>query len=607
MRLHPMALLAVLLALSATAAYVTAAPDNGSASSRAVGMNDSGFRSDVNGFGFQNYGENISNLSIVDLTPDEMRRMFGDKVCASTAGGKCVLTHPAKRWMNEAIKAMGSGHCEGMAVLSDLIYYNQISSDKFGGNTAVELPLRNELLQREIGYWWVTQVTNPGGSKRVNESPNAVLDTLIKAFKDGQKATEWWVMGIYMPDGSGGHAITPFAVEDVGNSISRIMVYDNNWPKDTRFVEVDRKSNTWKYQASINPNEPSTVYTGNASTKNLEIVSVSSRLGLQQCDFCDDDKGSRSKNGNSKGALPGYKNLQIWQNGKARALITDDQGRRIGYLPSGEFVNEIPNAEARNLRFGLNSGHSPIIFVPIESGSASRVNVTISSTANDNEENKAETAIIAPGLALEVSTPNLENSERQSIDLKTAEEGYAVSFSTNQKESPTITVDTNLQEITVSGVNMDPEGIINLNMNPTADTFNMSSIGNSDPGKIKIQETSIDIESGESSTFSSADILLQQNDGLSLDFADPNKKTGIPSLSITHGNGATDEVEMKDISLENLPGASDLSHKDLPDSLDLSSGEFPDNFDMPDVNFPGSSDISGTGMPSLGFPGALNS
>lgn len=597
-----MALLAVLLALNATAAYVMAAPDNGNASSRAVGMNDSGFRSDVNGFGFQNYGENQSNLSIIDLTPDEMRRMFGDQVCASIAGGKCVLTRPAKRWMNEAIKAMGSGHCEGMAVLSDLIYYNQISPDRFGGNTAVELPLRNELLQREIGYWWVTQVTNPGGSKRVYESPNDVLDTLIKAFKDGQKATEWWVMGIYMPDGSGGHAITPFAVEDMGNGTSRIMVYDNNWPKDTRFVEVDRKSNTWRYQASINPDEPSTIYTGNASTKNLEIVSVSSRLGLQQCDFCDGGNGSRSKDGNNKGALSGYKNLQIWQNGKARTLVTDDQGRRIGYLPSGKFVNEIPNAEARNLRFGLNSGHSPIIFVPIESGSAPRVNVTISSTADNNEENKAETAIIAPGLALEVSTPNLERGEQQSIGLKPAEEGYAVSFSTNQEESPKISVDTNYREVTISGFNMDPEGIINIDMNPTDNTFNMSTIGNSDPGKIQIQETSIDKESGESSTFSSADIPLQQDDGLSLNFADSNKETGIPSLSITHENGATDEVEMKAISIENLPDASDLVPGELPDPLDLSSGVLPDSFNIPDMNIPGSSDIPG--MPGgAGFPG----
>lgn len=596
-----MALLAVLLALNATAAYVMAAPDNGNASSRAVGMNDSGFRSDVNGFGFQNYGENQSNLSIIDLTPDEMRRMFGDQVCASIAGGKCVLTRPAKRWMNEAIKAMGSGHCEGMAVLSDLIYYNQISPDRFGGNTAVELPLRNELLQREIGYWWVTQVTNPGGSKRVYESPNDVLDTLIKAFKDGQKATEWWVMGIYMPDGSGGHAITPFAVEDMGNGTSRIMVYDNNWPKDTRFVEVDRKSNTWRYQASINPDEPSTIYTGNASTKNLEIVSVSSRLGLQQCDFCDGGNGSRSKDGNNKGALSGYKNLQIWQNGKARTLVTDDHGRRIGYLPSGEFVNEIPNAEARNLRFGLNNGHSPIIFVPIESGSAPRVNVTISSTADNNEENKAETAIIAPGLALEVSTPNLESGEQQSIGLKPAEEGYAVSFSTNQEESPKISVDTNYREVTISGFNMDPEGIINIDMNPTDNTFNMSTIGNSVPGKIQIQETSIDKESGESSTFSSADIPLQQDDGLSLNFADSNKETGIPSLSITHENGATDEVEMKAISIEDLPDASDLVPGELPDPLDLSSGVLPDSFNMPDMNIPGSSDISG--MPGAEFPG----
>ena len=59
--------------------------------------------------------------------------MFGDKVCASTAGGKCTLTYPAERWMNQAVSAMKLGHCEGIAVLSSLMYYNQTSPSLFGG------------------------------------------------------------------------------------------------------------------------------------------------------------------------------------------------------------------------------------------------------------------------------------------------------------------------------------------------------------------------------------------------------------------------------------------------------------------------------------------
>ena len=97
-------------------------------------------------------------------------------------------------------------------------------------------------------------------------------------------------MGIYLPDGSGGHAITPYAVEDLGNGTARILVYDNNWPKDSRFIEVDTINNSWRYLASASPDEPNSLYSGNASTRNLEIVSLSSRLGRQECDFCEEKR-----------------------------------------------------------------------------------------------------------------------------------------------------------------------------------------------------------------------------------------------------------------------------------------------------------------------------
>lgn len=76
----------------------------------AANISDSGFRPDVDGFGFENYGEHPDT---VDLTAIEMQRMFGGQVCASEAAGQCILTYPAERWMNQAISAMKSGHCEG--------------------------------------------------------------------------------------------------------------------------------------------------------------------------------------------------------------------------------------------------------------------------------------------------------------------------------------------------------------------------------------------------------------------------------------------------------------------------------------------------------------
>jgi hypothetical protein len=216
---------AALLSLYAAIFCAIGAENNSSVFLNGTEINDSGFRPDIDGFSFQNYG---ANPQTVDLTPAELQRMFGDKVCASTAGGKCVLTYPAERWMNRAVSAMKSGHCEGIAVLSSLMYYNKTNPGIFGGSSVIDLSLQDVLLQREIGYWWTTQVTSPGGSRKVLDSPQKVLDTLAAAFGSGSGAGEWWVMGIYLPDGSGGHAITPYAVEDLGNGTARILVYDNN-------------------------------------------------------------------------------------------------------------------------------------------------------------------------------------------------------------------------------------------------------------------------------------------------------------------------------------------------------------------------------------------
>ncbi|MCK9565554.1 MAG: hypothetical protein M0Q43_05840, partial [Methanothrix sp.] len=489
-----------LLSLYVTMFCVMGAGNNSSVLLEGAEINDSGFRPDIDGFSFQNYGDDPAT---VDLTSAEMQRMFGDRVCASTAGGKCILTYPAERWMNQAVSAMKSGHCEGIAVLSSLMYYNETSPGLFGGSSVIDLSLQDVLLQREIGYWWTTQVTSPGGSKKVLESPQAVLDTLAEAFGNGSGSGEWWVMGIYLPDGSGGHAITPYAVEDLGNGTARIMVYDNNWPKDSRFVEVDTINNTWRYLASASPDEPNSLYSGNASTRNLEIVSLSSRLGRQQCDFCEKESAAANES---------TKNIQIWQSGKARALITDESGHRVGLLESGQFVNEIPGAEIRNLKFGLDgigSDHPPIILLPLASINDSYLAIEISSTSNGSQKNQADTAIIAPGFALASSVPDLRQGQNQSMDLFSEGEAYNVSIGASSQLSPTISIDTDYRRITLNGLKIDPSGRINISMNPALGAFSMSTLGNLKPGTLQLLMTSMDPASGATSTFKSLDLMLR--------------------------------------------------------------------------------------------------
>ncbi len=546
-----------LLFLNAISFCVLGAADNSSIFLGVTNISDSGFRPDADGFNFENYGEHPDTT---DLTAIEMQRMFGDAVCAGENGSDCILTYPAERWMNQAIDAMKFGHCEGIAVLSNLLYYDQISPDLFNANSTIDLLLQNSRLQREIGYWWTTQVTVPGGSQKVLDSPQAVLDTLSSAFASGKNADEWWVLGIYLPDGSGGHAITPYAVGDSGNGTARIFVYDNNWPKESRFIDVDLTNNSWQYLASSSPDEPGSLYTGNASTKNLEIVSLSSRLGVQQCDFCkDEDASSGSSNASTK-------NIEVWQSGKASILVTDESGRRVGVLESGQMVNEIPGSLVRNLKFGDGISHAPVILLPISEVNDSTLTVQINSTSNGSGTNSADTALIAPGYALSAKVPDLKAGQSQSMELFSDGQDYNVSLSSSSSISPFLTIETDLLRMTFSGLNLDPTGMINLSTNPLLGTLDMSTIGNGEPGTLQILMTSLDPASATSSTFKSMDLILRTDDSVSMDLTGSTAGTSMPSISIFRKGGSMQKMSMISVS-KNVPVS-------VPDIENLTAGNY---------------------------------
>ena len=438
-----------------------------------------GFRPQVDGFGFENWG---SSLRTSGVTAAEMQRMFGDRVFSSTAGGKSVLSPPAKVWMDEANKAMQFGHCEGMAVLCTLMYFHKIAPGTFGSSETDRLSLSDEPLQREIAYWWVTQATSPGGSRKVKDSPNEVLDTLIKAFKDGRNATEWWTLGIYKPDGSGGHAITPFAVENFTNGTARILVYDNNFPKMTRAVAVDRRNNTWSYTASINPNKPSALYAGNASTQTLEVVSIPPRLVPQRCDFCEDNT-SASLN-RTKGALAGQERVQFWVDGNASILVSDESGRRTGFVGPGQFVTEIPNSTAQSLKY-LNEpwtiDQAPVITVPQSANVSAKITAV----------GMADPDLTAIGPNYVVQAQNLALNPGEEVVLTVTPSGNTINavLSTprtgpgmlGSSKTATLVVGVNTPAesfvFTIQDAVIDVGGTLSLEFDPAQDAFTLEANG----------------------------------------------------------------------------------------------------------------------------------
>jgi len=384
---------------------------------------DFGFRPGEHGFGFENYGD---DLEVTNLTPDEMRRMFGDQVCARISGDSCTLTPPAAQWMEQINGDMAGGHCEGMAVLSLMMYTGQVSAEQFGGSQASDLDIYNEDLQREIAYWWATQTVAPTAESVIRGAPMEILETIQQMDARG----ETYTLGIYKEDFSGGHAITPFGIKDVQDGLYTILVYDNNYPGEVRELLIDSRDDSWLYEAAINPQVESELYTGNAETQTLDLTPTSARLGQQQCPFCEEGYGATDS---AKRAAAAATHNQIFLDGKGRILITDAQGNRLGYV-DGKIVNEIPGAYFTAYRMGfVQEAPDPIYSIPV--GLDVTVSIDGSTLTADTE---TDLVLIGPGFFIGVEQIILEPGQVDTVYFYPADQ--MITYDTDSDESPYIVV-----------------------------------------------------------------------------------------------------------------------------------------------------------------------
>lgn len=301
---------------------------------------DSGFRPDPNGFSFENYGD---GEGYADLNAAQVQRMFGNAACLTGKGVKCVLSPTMRSWMEQINDAMAGGHCYGFATLSSLIKKGQLP--RFGFNSLAELGggpetfnlgiEKNVVLQRAIARAFTAQTFPSVTAKSIIGAPKGVIDKLIADLGSG--GPESWNLTIYQWGFKAGHAITPYAVEDMGGGKYDIHVYDNNFPGDTtRRVHVDTVANVWDYYATTVPGIPAAKYEGNAKSKTLRLMPITPGLGIQKCDYCFGRQGARSKHNQITLSSSGDEHASL--------LITDQKGRKTGFV-DGKLVNQIPGAK----------------------------------------------------------------------------------------------------------------------------------------------------------------------------------------------------------------------------------------------------------------------
>jgi hypothetical protein len=404
-------------------------------------LSDSGFKPTVNGFSFENYGPGYQNM-----TAAEVLHLFGPRVCASgTTAADCVLKPQAEAWMNATNEAMDGGHCYGFSLTALFMFEQLLNPLDYGGAAVPALPLfGNPALQRRIAESWALQVTPNSEDAEYWGPPNVILDWFIQELP---KTSETWTIGFFKRDYTGGHAVTPYAVEDRGDGKYGVLIYDNNHPGVTRAFEFDRNANSWRYQASANPDLPEGVYEGDAQSQTLFIVPTSAGEGVQRCPFCKEDPGRERLRpklrtpppGLERRPLPGdYDTIMLAGDSvnHGHLLLTDANGKRTGYV-DGKIVNEIPGARVRPVLMARTWAEAPEPIYQVPSGL--KLTITLDGSDLDAPDDES-VSIIGSDHSAVASNIILRPDARDRLELSADATRLEYTADSDQAQAPRLEV-----------------------------------------------------------------------------------------------------------------------------------------------------------------------
>lgn len=430
-------------------------------------FNIGGFEPKENGFNFSNsdltkalqendFNDSNNNQEWGKYFQGTLLWFFGSKVCLNEDDikdvihdyTKCILTAPAKEWLNQNIQSMQYGLCEGIATASLYLWLwekdekNYVNRTNFYTDPADEDSkfrklLRNNNkrvnslkadepeLQAYITNLFILQalkkVYSSTDAIRNEEKPSQILERLIGSMQ--LNPYDPYTMGIYkfnqdegekpllQEDGTPkkltqGHSLVPFAVEekDKEKGIYKVYVYDSNHPGEIPYVEFDTKNETWSYKP-----DSDTAYTGNDKTKNLDLTRLSLRdlkkTDYFDCPFCDDDSNS------STGTQP----VDISLIGQGDLSVTDLEG------------NEIPDVDTVPFKGGLGKDVPPSIHIP-PTQSNQPFKITLRGTQQNND---TRIVMVGSGFTVGFEKISLVKDEELKIYVYPGSDGPKVSFEAN--------------------------------------------------------------------------------------------------------------------------------------------------------------------------------
>ena len=153
-------------------------------------VNGTPFNVTVDGFQFENFVNSAPRVFSDDLNAQDMFIMFGKSACQSgTTAATCVLSGPARKWMDGQIAGMNGGHCEGMAVTSLRLFNWDGFKGKYspadyqsGANTAIDLTFPQQSVENYIASYFVRQGLDEVWNATKKVAPVAAVQQLTNDF-----------------------------------------------------------------------------------------------------------------------------------------------------------------------------------------------------------------------------------------------------------------------------------------------------------------------------------------------------------------------------------------------------------------------------------------
>jgi hypothetical protein len=383
----------------------------------------SGFDPAEDGYRFADWGEHPDNEQ--EFTFADLRRMFGDEAVFQRDGAEYVPDPAAIVWLERVNELLKGGHCDGFTTTALRFFIGLDDPATFQKGATMPNDLSFDSVYRHITYYWVLQVSNPVAitqARSVQKTPVEVLAQVHEAIAND--AIEPTTLILFNRELTVGHSVTPYRVEQQDDDMYRIYVYDGSYPNDTmRYVEVNVTENTWRYQK-----RGKRMWDGDATSHTLGAVPLSTYSQPPECSWC---KQSSALQGEDE--LP---RVQTWATGSRNLVITDAQGRRVGYR-DGERINEIPQALRSLLPAALDASSQVVYHLPVSS------HYTLLLEGQDGEEGEHDGSITQAGPGYVVGVDQVSLAPTVSERLVVAEGGTEITYTAGVAQDVDLTVALN--------------------------------------------------------------------------------------------------------------------------------------------------------------------